>query len=400
MDREIKKYNSTTGQWESVYSGGITDGTLLITPDKIGDLSTLTTTAKTSTVAAINEVKSSTFNLGTSTYDIKYNSQADALDFIDKNSNAIVQRLYRDGSLKVLGQLYEVSAMKIGFDLTKTETTQADFSTGTLANVSATVSPGDLTLELGTTPQATVATPVMTSNTAPSGIVTASSTYNATYDAFHAFDQGAGTWNTSSGTTTGWIAYEFTSAKRILRYSLKAGNAVSAPSAWTFDGSNDGGTTWTALHSQSGITNWTNGMIKTFDITNNTAYKKYRVYCPTGVNGDNVLSIDEISMYEAVPYQSSGTRISTYDLSQVKIAKSAKVSWTQTLPTNTTLTIQTSLDGTNYNSQTNNGAITGISNGLNTAGKTLYVKQTLSTTDTTVTPKLNDMYVECLSLEG
>jgi hypothetical protein len=55
MDREIKKYNSTTGQWESVYSGGITDGTLLITPDKIGDLSTLQTTVKTNLVSAVNE---------------------------------------------------------------------------------------------------------------------------------------------------------------------------------------------------------------------------------------------------------------------------------------------------------------------------------------------------------
>lgn len=55
--------------------------------------------------------------------------------------------------------------------------------------------------------------PVMTSNTTPSGVASASTEYDASWRAFKPFsrntDRTNGSWFTTSGNTTGWIRYDF-----------------------------------------------------------------------------------------------------------------------------------------------------------------------------------------------
>jgi predicted phage tail component-like protein len=96
-------------------------------------------------------------------------------------------------------------------------------------------------------------------------------------------------------------------------------------------------------------------------------------------------------------YNISGTRISTYDLGSVKKVQSSSISWSWTNNTYTndtsknSVAIECSLDGVNYTTATNGGAIPGIDPDDDLTGKTLYVRQTLSSTDPGATPALTEL---------
>ncbi len=101
-----------------------------------------------------------------------------------------------------------------------------------------------------------------------------------------------------------------------------------------------------------------------------------------------------------ISYVSSGNRISpVYDISLVGIAASSAISWNATLPAGTSLTIETnlSLDGgatwQGWQVCTDGGPVPGIDEGTDLSNARLQVRQTLSTTDTTVTPQLHDMSI-------
>ncbi len=61
------------------------------------------------------------------------------------------------------------------------------------------------------------AIPEMTSDTAPSGGASASSTQNQAWIAF----SNANDWRTANGQTAGWIRYDFTRKIVISKYSIK-----------------------------------------------------------------------------------------------------------------------------------------------------------------------------------
>jgi len=86
----------------------------------------------------------------------------------------------------------------------------------------------------------------------------------------------------------------------------------------------------------------------------------------------------------------TGTRQSPQlDLSAVNDVASSSISWTETLNSQT-ITIETSIDGgSTWDTCTNGGSIPNIS-----GANTLDVRQTLSTTDTTLTPVLESLEVD------
>lgn len=116
--------------------------------------------------------------------------------------------------------------------------------------------------------------PVMTSDSTPSGVASASSELAAGYEAFRAFDAVDSVYDTNPGhfwlTAVGvslpqWVQYQFPTAQTINSYQVApefgyptptyaAGCfAVFLPSAWTLQGSNNG-TTWTTVDSRTGVT--------------------------------------------------------------------------------------------------------------------------------------------------
>jgi len=152
-----------------------------------------------------------------------------------------------------------------------------------------------------------ILTAQMTSNSTPSGIVTASSYYGGGYDPFYVFDRnptGSG-WITSAGNMTGWIAYEFTSAKVVASYQVfptVPGSPTSVARDWTFEGWN--GSTYIVLDT---VTGNSGTATVTRSIANTTAYIKYRLNITANNGNGNYTGTSELYLFALNDYGSTST---------------------------------------------------------------------------------------------
>lgn len=152
----------------------------------------------------------------------------------------------------------------------------------------------------------TNAIPVMTSNTAPSGVASASTIYGVGYEAYKAFNNSktgiSDGWRTASNTKLGWIQYTFDTPKKIAKYTVTpiTETTTNAPKDWTFQGSNDG-VTWDVLDTQTAQVSWTASEKREFLINENLV-KEYSMYKINVINnnGGTTLTINEIEMFEVV----------------------------------------------------------------------------------------------------
>lgn len=134
--------------------------------------------------------------------------------------------------------------------------------------------------------------PTMTSNTAPSGVASASSENLAlAYKAFN--DSATHTWQESwSSDSTSYpitLQYQFTEAKTILEYSIQAANyATHMPTAWTLQGSNNGAD-WTTIDTVavSGLTQDSKAYY-TVDTPGPYAYYRLSITAVSGNNGPEI----------------------------------------------------------------------------------------------------------------
>lgn len=119
--------------------------------------------------------------------------------------------------------------------------------------------------------------PQMTSDTAPSGVVTASSTYSGTWKSYGAFNDNYEWYATNNNSQ--YVQYKFPAAMLLKKFKYKPStNAGYATAGYTItlQASNDG-STWTQLATQSGIKSEYNKLLP----DNNTEYSYYRmnIYC-------------------------------------------------------------------------------------------------------------------------
>lgn len=146
------------------------------------------------------------------------------------------------------------------------------------------------------------AIPKMTSNTTPSGRAFAKDIYSTINDAWYAFnqidDQGGYASKAGSG-GVGYLGYEFDEAivirKYAVRSSIGAGNLVTLPKDWTFEGSNDG-VKWHVLDTQKNQTWSTELSNKEYLIDKPQKYKMYRLNWIAN-NGYSYTIINELKMY-------------------------------------------------------------------------------------------------------
>jgi hypothetical protein len=135
--------------------------------------------------------------------------------------------------------------------------------------------------------------PIMTSNTAPSGVASASTAVNPAWNAFDG--------NTSNdwggAAPPQWIQYQFTSSLIIRSYSIfYRGGTDGYPTNFNLQGSNDG-ISFTTLDTRTGFV-YTLGQYNTFTITAPySAYSYYRLNI-TAVNAGNA-RMPELSFNEA-----------------------------------------------------------------------------------------------------
>ena len=99
-----------------------------------------------------------------------------------------------------------------------------------------------------------------------------------------------------NGVYTGWLRYQFPSAKVVQRYEMSV-NAHPRGTAldWTFEGSNNG-STWTTLGTESGVY-FRAYEKKSFAAVNSTAYAYYRVNISASVHYSTWFGIADLLMY-------------------------------------------------------------------------------------------------------
>ncbi len=153
--------------------------------------------------------------------------------------------------------------------------------------------------------------PVMTSNTSPSGVASASSCYEsssgidllAPWKAFDGEDESgfaASRWISALDySMPQWISYGFSLPTYADSYYIlpETGSCADrAPMNFILQGSNDN-IRWTTLDSQSNITLsiWNNSG-KTFSISNPDSYMTYRL-CVTATNGAEVVAIQQLRLF-------------------------------------------------------------------------------------------------------
>ncbi|WJH28468.1 discoidin domain-containing protein [Paenibacillus sp. CC-CFT742] len=142
--------------------------------------------------------------------------------------------------------------------------------------------------------------PVMTSNTAPSGIARASTIWSSNHDAYRAFDGiGHYGWSSVAGTTTGWVEYEYNSPVVVNTYTLTARGILNygseSPKDWTFEAWN--GEEWIVLDTREEITSWSKGHINEFSFDNETSYPKYRINITKNNGYDRYVSIGAMQFF-------------------------------------------------------------------------------------------------------
>jgi hypothetical protein len=146
-----------------------------------------------------------------------------------------------------------------------------------------------------------IATPVMTSNNTPSGLAFASSSNagNLPWIAFNQDGPSATFWQSGTG-NTGILGYQFTSGKIIKRYSIRMntlGNPTY-PTAWTFQGSNDG-ITYTTLETVTGAVISTGSSYTSGILANTTSYTYYRINITAVNTAGQLPTISEFEMTES-----------------------------------------------------------------------------------------------------
>jgi hypothetical protein len=151
------------------------------------------------------------------------------------------------------------------------------------------------------------AIPTMTSNTTPSGIVSADSIWNSAYDSWKAMDGTNAThycwYSASNNTYPHWLQYQFPSGKIITSYSITShwSDERDGPRTWKLQGSNNG-SIWTDLDTQS-AQSFGSDIKKTFSFINLNSYTYYRLYIIEGEHGQYV-SIGELELMESAGTQS------------------------------------------------------------------------------------------------
>src|SRR5690606_10279636 len=118
-------------------------------------------------------------------------------------------------------------------------------------------------------------TPLMTSNTTPSGTVTATAGMS---DPWKAFDKDDTSSTLGAGIEEGFVAYQLPGGNQaaVDRYYIVASphtdQVPQMPTSWVIEGSNDG-STWTTLDTRTGETGWFAGEERFYEFTNETTYE-------------------------------------------------------------------------------------------------------------------------------
>ncbi len=148
--------------------------------------------------------------------------------------------------------------------------------------------------------------PVLTSNAAPYGWASASSSFSLTCYPWKAMDDDNSTWwsTTAAGKDNCWLMYDWGPYAPMLVTSFTvrarsgAGNQAGAPKNFKLQGYN--GSTYTDLCAPAAQTAWGDGEQRTFSFSNSTLYRGYRLFIVDN-NGGTYTEVAEFELLCDVP---------------------------------------------------------------------------------------------------
>lgn len=239
---------------------------------------------------------------------------------------------------------------------------------------------------------------LMTAATTDGVTVSDSGNLGTGYEGWRAFDNDSNTrWGVAS--TSGILTITLASAKVVAGYSIRARNdsyLIDSPKAWTFEGSTDG-VNWTVLDTQTNQISWAMNERKQFAVLSPASYSRYRLNISSNQSGTDT-SVSEVELLEGIPYgfkfYSAGNRV----VGPIALSGTAYgdevLKWTLgEMPAGTSVTISCALTTdetppTSYAVATNGAQCPVIAKNDNMAGKYLWIKQELATSDIEVSPSL------------
>ena len=277
------------------------------------------------------------------------------------------------------GEIYISDSVKVSQSYT--ETTQADFNSGTLTNVVAT-SAGDLELNQ-----------IPVTNDDPTATMLSQSGISS-FTASHCVDNDIATsgWHTDTATAGAYIKVDLGAGNakayvKVRVYVVNAGYAGNYSIQYSDDGINWNTCATNFTPSSAGWNEKTWG--------NAGKHRYWRLYLTNAPGSGSWLN--EMEWYTDSYYKSSGIREKIVDLSGTNPVGGTEIEWSKTTPTNTTVKVETALStdgGITYAAHqeaTSGSSIPGIISSTDLSNARLKIKETLSTTDTTVTPQLNSL---------
>ena len=145
-----------------------------------------------------------------------------------------------------------------------------------------------------------ILTPIMTSNTAPSGVASADSEIDGTRKAWRAFDRSnindeADCWHSTNSAYPHWVKYQFPQKEVVRAYSIACRGDSKCITTWKLQGSNDN-SNWDDLDTQTSISWSLARETKIYTFSNSTPYTYYRIYATAG-NHSNYAVIGELGLY-------------------------------------------------------------------------------------------------------
>ena len=148
--------------------------------------------------------------------------------------------------------------------------------------------------------------PIMTSNTEPSGVASASSTFSSFFPAYRAFNHTTNSLDDAwyAKTAPAWLEYDFPDERCITKYTITSRKPVyvigQLPCDWTFEGWDENLNKWVVLDTRKNVTDWQEGLRKEFTFLNTKQYKKYRINITANGSKNAQIVIGELEMMESI----------------------------------------------------------------------------------------------------
>lgn len=194
----------------------------------------------------------------------------------------------------------------------------------------------------------------------------------------NAFDGNVNTFWRDSGYVPSWLGVDL--GESIIVIKINMAGVSARIKDFILQGSTDS-SIWVNIHAGRQTND---NVLRSYEFENANSYRYYRIYISSVWSTSYSPGLSELELYSTgYQYLSEGSLISA-----INVTGDYRVRWLEYKPTGTDITIE-------YTTGTEQGEWVEVSNGeVITSDTNLWFRVTLETTDTSVTPTLQDLWIE------